>query len=77
MKLWEIRKRRDFLDKQEARDYLHDMRIVNAGFNGGDSAASLQRELHKKAFPPTLTLEDKKKAPRNWIKEMLAQSRKN
>lgn len=72
MKLWEIRERRKFVEKQEARDYLHTMRIVNAGFNGGESATSLQNELHKKAFPPIITLEMKKKPPRNWIKDMIS-----
>lgn len=72
MKLWEIRKRREFVDKQEARDYLHKLRIVNAGFNGGDSATSLQKALHAQAFPPIVTLEDKKKPSRNWIKDMIA-----
>jgi hypothetical protein len=71
MKLWEIRRRRSYIDKQEARGYLHQMRIVNAGFNGGDAASSLQIELRSRAFPPMLTLEDKKKAPRNWLKDMI------
>jgi hypothetical protein len=70
MKLWEIRRRRAYIDKHEARGYLHQMRIVNAGFNGGEAASSLQMELRSRAFPPLLTLEDKKK-PRNWLKNLI------
>lgn len=72
MKLWEIRERRKFVEKREAREYLHTMRIVNAGFNGGDSAITLQKELQAKAFPPIITLDLKKKPHRNWIRDMLA-----
>ena len=71
MKLWEIRRRREYLDKREARKYLHQLRVVNAGFNGGESSARFQQELHRNAFPPIVTLEDKKKPPRNWIKDLL------
>lgn len=71
MKLWEIRERRKFVEKREAREYLHTMRIVNAGFNGGESASSLQKELQAKAFPPILTLEMKKKPARNWIRDLI------
>lgn len=78
MKLWEIRRRREYIDKREAREYLHQVRIANAGFNGGESASSFQKELQRRAFPPILTLEDKearKQKPRNWILEMLEASR--
>ena len=82
MKLWEIRRRREYIDKREAREYLHQVRIANAGFNGGESANSFQKELQRRAFPPILTLEDKlerqkkyKDKPRNWIREMLEQAR--
>lgn len=71
MKLWDIRDRRNFIDKYEAREYLHMMRVVNAGFNGGESAVALQKDLHQKAFPVMLTLADKKRKPRNWMRAMI------
>ena len=69
--MWEIRRRRTYIEQKEARQLLHDMRVVNAGFNGGESAASLQKELKPRAFPPILTLEDKKKPKLNWMARML------
>jgi hypothetical protein len=67
MKLWEIRKRREHIEKYEARDHLHNIRVVNAGFNGGDGAESLQKELYQKAFPKPVTILSKREKPRNRL----------
>jgi hypothetical protein len=77
MSLFEIRDRKQFIEKYEAREYLHQMRIVNAGFNGGDGAIALQKELHSKAYPPMITLLDKQRKKTNWIQRMLERAVKS
>jgi hypothetical protein len=69
--MWEIRRLRALIEANEAKSYLHYLRIVNAGFNGGEGSDKLAKQLSEMSFVPPLPLEKPKKRSTNWIMNMI------